>query len=227
MLHVKHRPPDLLVLDLDGVLIDSEAVSAAVLIETAAEAGVAIDAAYVAERCLGRSFPTVARALAETFDVALPPDFEARYRARLLGRFETELRPMPGVEDVLGRLAVPACIATSSSPQRAARSLAIAGLDRWGLRVFTASEVARGKPAPDLFLHAAGAMGAAPARCLVVEDSLPGLEAAQAAGMASVRFVGGSHLAAAFDSGAVPRALRSWAEVVEACPALVRPQESA
>lgn len=217
---MKHPRPDLLILDLDGVLIDSEAISAAVLVGLAAEAGVAIDASYVAAHCLGRSFPTVARGLAEAFGADLAPDFEARYRARLLARFEAELHPMPGVEDVLARLAVPACIATSSSPQRAARSLAIARLDRFGLRVLTASEVARGKPAPDLFLHAARVMGAKPARCLVVEDSPPGLAAAQAAGMASLRFAGGSHLP--FDSGAVPRAFRSWAEVAEAMPALVQ-----
>lgn len=210
----------LLILDLDGVLIDSEAISAAVLVDLAAEAGVAIDAAYVGRHFLGRSFPTVARAIREGFGVDLPPGFEADYRARLLARFEAELRPMPGVHDVLARLIVPACVATSSSPERARRSLAIAGLDRWALPLFTASAVARGKPAPDLFLHAASRMEADPTRCLVVEDSPPGLAAARAAGMAAVHFTGGSH-APPFDSGAGHRAFRSWAELAAAIPGLV------
>ncbi|WP_342662243.1 HAD family hydrolase [Rubellimicrobium thermophilum] len=195
-LNVSRETPDLLILDCDGVLIDSETISAAVLVELAAEAGIAFDAAYVREHFLGRSFPTVARIIREQWGRDLPDGFEAAYRQRLLARFETELRPVPGAPEMLARLQVPACIATSSSPPRAARSLAIAGIDRFGLPVFTASEVPRGKPAPDLFLHAARRMGADPARCLVIEDSLPGLTAARAAGMQVLLFAGGSHMAA-------------------------------
>lgn len=218
--------PDLLIFDCDGVLIDSEVISARVLVELAAEAGARFDAAHVREHFLGRSFPTVAASIRDSFGIALPPDFEARYRAQLLARFEAELRPMPGVLDLLGRLAVPACVATSSSPPRAARSLAIAGLDRFFPQVFTASLVPRGKPAPDLFLHAAAAMGAAPDRCLVVEDSRPGLLAGRAAGMEVAFFAGGSHLrdlGVGFDMDPPVRAFRSWPELVSAYPALVRP----
>lgn len=187
-------PIDLVILDCDGVLIDSEVISARVLVELAAEHGIRFDAAHVSEHYFGHSFPTVGRHIRETFGVDLPPSFESDYRARLLARFEGELRPMPGVHAAVRRLKVPACVATSSSPPRAARSLAIAGLDRLLPRVFTASLVARGKPAPDLFLHAAAEMGAEPARCLVVEDSRPGLAAARAAGMRALHFTGGSHL---------------------------------
>jgi len=218
--------PDLLIFDCDGVLIDSEVISARVLVELAAEAGASFDAAHVREHFLGRSFPTVARSIRDSFGIVLPPDFETRYRAELLARFEAELQPMPGILDLLGRLAVPACVATSSSPPRAMRSLAIAGIDRFFPRVFTASVVPRGKPAPDLFLHAAAEMGVAPDRCLVVEDSRPGLLAARAAGMETVFFAGGSHLrdlGAAFDMDPPVRAFRTWPEVVSAYPALVRP----
>lgn len=217
---------DLVIFDCDGVLIDSEHISAGVLVELAAEAGVSFDAGYVREHFLGRSFPTVARTIRDDFSIDLPPDFEARYRARLLDRFRSELRPTAGVLDVLRRLAVPACVATSSSPQRAARSLAIAGLDGFLPHVFTASLVERGKPAPDLFLHAAAAMGAEPGRCLVIEDSRPGLAAARAAGMAVAYFAGGTHLGGrppAFDSDPPLRAFGSWAELIAAHPALVRP----
>ena len=220
---------DLVIFDCDGVLIDSEMISAAVLVELAAEAGVVFDAAHVRETFLGRSFPAVAQSIRESFGIPLPPDFEARYRARLLDRFEAELRPTEGVVELLGRLAVPACVATSSSPPRAARSLAIAGLDRFLPRVFTASLVPRGKPAPDLFLHAAAAMGAAPERCLVIEDSRPGLLAARAAGMEVAFFMGASHLrdvGAGFDMDPPVRAFRSWPDLVAAYPALVRPTPS-
>ena len=103
---------------------------------------------------------------------------------------------MPGIEAVLRRLAVPFCLATSSSPERVARSLRIVGLD--GLfegKVTTAVEVRNGKPAPDLFLLAAGKQGVAPERCLVIEDSLAGVRAGLAAGMKVWHFVGGGHLA--------------------------------
>ncbi|WP_281827239.1 HAD family hydrolase [Jannaschia rubra] len=186
---------DLVILDCDGVLIDSEGLSGAVLIDALAEVGVAIDFDDFRTRMVGRSFPTVAAEIRAAHGIDLPPAFERDYRARLLARFEAELRVTPGVEAMLDALRVPACVATSSSPARVARSLELTGLAGRLPHVFTASQVARGKPAPDLFLFAARQMGAAAARCLVIEDSLPGIEAAQAAGMAVVRYTGGVHLA--------------------------------
>ena len=215
---------DLVIFDCDGVLIDSEVISARVLVELAAEAGIDFDTAHVRENFLGRSFPSVAQSIRETFGVPLSPDFEARYRARLLERFELELRPTDGIEDLLGRLALPACVATSSSPQRAARSLAITGLDRFLPKVFTASLVPRGKPAPDLFLHVAAAMDVPPELCLVIEDSRPGLVAARAAGMEVAFFAGASHLRdveAGFDMSPPVRAFRTWPDLVAAYPVLV------
>lgn len=215
---------DLVIFDCDGVLIDSEVISAQVLVELAAESGIGFDLPYVARHFLGRSFPTVARTIREHFARDLPPEFEQDYRARLLRRFETELRPTPGIVPLLQGLAVPACVATSSSPPRTARSLRLAGLDRLLPRVFTASLVARGKPAPDLFLHAAAEMGADPRRCLVVEDSRPGLEAARAAGMEVVLFTGGSHMGGrAFDANPPPRSFASWSEFGAGFPGLLRP----
>ncbi len=217
-------PPDLVIFDCDGVLIDSEVISAQTLVELAAEAGIAFDTAHVAAHFLGRSFPTVARAIAETWGRPLPQGFEAEYRARLLRRFEGELRPTPGAADVLRLCAAPSCVATSSSPERARRSLEAAGLAALAGRVFTASEVPRGKPAPDLFLHAAREMGADPARCLVIEDSAPGLRAARAAGMGLAFFAGGSHLrggrGGGFDMDPPLRAFPDWAALARAYPVL-------
>ena len=185
---------DLVIFDCDGVLIDSEGLSGEVLIASLAEIGVAIDFDVFCRHMVGRSFPTVAAELRAQGGAALPDGFEAQYRRRLLARFETELFPTRGVEAMLDALDLPACVATSSSPERVRQSLDVTGLAGRFAHVFTASEVARGKPAPDLFLHAAARMGAAPSRCLVVEDSLPGLEAARAAGMRALRYTGGAHL---------------------------------
>ena len=186
---------DLIIFDCDGVLIDSEVISARMLIAELAAYGVSIDMPFVTRQFLGRSYPTVLREVRESFGVTLPDHFEADYRARLLAAFHLELRVMPAVQPVIAQLAYPYCLATSSSPERLATSLALTRLTAaFANRSFTASEVAHGKPAPDLFLHAARRMGAAPQRCLVIEDSLTGIRAGLAAGMQVWRFVGGSHL---------------------------------
>ncbi len=202
--------PDLIIFDCDGVLIDSEVISARQLIAELQGYGVEMDMAFVSRHFLGRSYPVVLREVRERWGVALPERFEADYRARLLAAFEAELRVMEGVAEVIGALRLPYCLATSSSPERMRRSLEITGLTRFFAgRAFTASEVARGKPAPDLFLHAARRMGADPAACVVIEDSLNGVRAGLAAGMEVWRFVGGSHLAGldlAPPPDAVPRA---------------------
>lgn len=188
-------PIELVIFDCDGVLIDSEIISAQMLIGELAKFGVEIDLDYVARHFLGRSYPTVMKQIRAEFGLDLPQSFEDEYRNRLLDSFETGLQIMPDVAGVLTGLAVPYCIATSSSPRRARRSLEIVGLpglDQTAL--FTASMVERGKPAPDLFLLAAEKMGADPENCLVIEDSLNGIRAALAAGMEVYRFTGGSHL---------------------------------
>lgn len=186
---------DLVIFDCDGVLIDSEAISARMLIAELAARGVGVDLSYVAQHFLGRSYAVVLAQIRKDFRIDLPPDFEASYRVRLLDAFERELQIMPGVPDVLEALRVPYCLATSSSPARVARSLEIVGLaGSFEGRITTAAEVAQGKPAPDLFLLASERMGIAPGRTLVIEDSLNGVQAALAAGMTVWRFVGGSHL---------------------------------
>jgi len=186
---------ELVIFDCDGVLIDSEFISARMLISELARLGVDIDLAYVGRHFLGRSYPVVMQQIRREFGLDLPPAFEEQYRNRLLDAFERELTIMPGVVDVLDRLSVPYCIATSSSPRRARRSLEIVGLPRLDATpIFTSSMVERGKPAPDLFFHAANEMSVLPEHCLVIEDSLNGVRAALAAGMEVFRFTGGTHL---------------------------------
>jgi len=185
----------LVILDCDGVLIDSEVISAQMLIDELALLGVVIDMPYVARHFLGRSYPTVMQTIRDDFGLDLSPDFEAQYRDRLLQAFQDRLTIMPGVPEFLDALSLPVAVATSSSPRRVEMSLRRVGLwDRLGPVTFTASLVARGKPAPDLFLHVARALQTPPADCIVVEDSLPGLRAGLAAGMQVWHFVGGSHM---------------------------------
>ncbi|WP_428029361.1 HAD family hydrolase [Ancylobacter sp.] len=189
--------PALLIFDCDGVLIDSEVLAAGALVGELTCHGVAVDVGFVARHFIGRAHTIIRTEVKARFGVDLPARFEEDYRARLLAAFEAELRPMEGAVEALAGLRVPFCLATSSSPPRLAASLRIVGLDAvFAGRAFTASQVARGKPAPDLFLYAAKQMGADPAFCIVVEDSAAGVAAALAAGMEVWHFVGGGHFAA-------------------------------
>jgi HAD superfamily hydrolase (TIGR01509 family) len=215
---------DLVIFDCDGVLIDSEGLSAEVLISGLADLGVNVDFDYFCTNFVGRSFPTVARDIQTTFDLNLPEGFEQNYRRNLLAKFVDHLAPTRGVTEVLDALAVPCCVATSSSPARVSNSLNIVNLTGYfEARVFTASEVARGKPAPDLFLHAAAKMGVEPERCLVIEDSLPGVEAAVAAGMPVLRYTGGAHLAARVLKHADHvRSFQNWGDLRSIAPAIFK-----
>ena len=218
---------DLVIFDCDGVLIDSEIISARMLVAELMRLGLTIDLAYVERHFLGRSYPVVMETIRREFGLDLPPDFEAQYRESLLAAFQSELKVMPHVREVLARIAVPFCVATSSSPRRVEMSLNLVGLtDLVGSRVYTSTLVARGKPAPDLFLYAAEKMGVAPDRTLVIEDSLTGLRAGLAAGMTVWRFVGGSHLGPDAplepDDARPHRRLVSFTEFFQIAPSLGR-----
>ncbi len=183
------------IFDCDGVLVDSEMLSAGVLMGMMAEIDLPITDEIFRADFLGRSFANAAVRAEVRFGRPMPEDFQLRYRDRLLTRMREALQPMPGVFGVLDAMAVPYWLATSSSPQRLAVSLEVTGLaPHFKGRCSTASEVARGKPEPDLFLYAAGKLAAAPEQCLVLEDSEMGLTAARAAGMTVWHFVGGSHI---------------------------------
>ena len=186
--------PGLVIFDCDGVLVDSEPISLAVLIEVLAEYGCPLDLETGYRALLGRSMASVAAWLAAERGFTLGETVLAELRARLYDRFDRELRPIPGIAAAVAGLGPPVCVASSSQPERIRRSLGLTGLlPLFEPHVFSATMVARGKPAPDLFLHAAAQMGVAPGDCAVVEDSPAGIEAARAAGMAVIGFIGGSH----------------------------------
>jgi HAD superfamily hydrolase (TIGR01509 family) len=137
-----------------------------------------IDLAYVARHFLGRSYPTVMNQIRAEFGLDLPPEFEDQCRARLMAAFAEGLKIMPHVREVLEAIDMPYCVATSSSPMCARTSLDLVRLSHLtGGRLFTATMVDRGKPAPDLFLLCAARHGADPSRCLVIEDSENGVRA--------------------------------------------------
>ncbi len=194
----KSVPAGLVIFDCDGVLVDSEPISIAVLVETIARHGVDIstDAAY--KHFLGRSLGTVSQTLKAEYGVQMDDAALEAMRHTLYERFSRALEAMPGADRVLETIETPVCVASSSLPERIELSLRIAGLrKRFGPDVFSATMVENGKPAPDLFLYAAGRMGVAPARCVVIEDSPAGVKAAKAAGMTVFAFTGGSHIAPA------------------------------
>ena len=184
----------LVIFDCDGVLVDSEPLAMRVLLETIAEAGLTLTPALGYERFLGRSLATTCAVLSDEFGIDLTHQALDRMRRRLYEVFRRELRPMTGIHAALDALPVPYCVASSSQLGRIRLALDVTGLRRrFEPRIFSASMVSRGKPAPDLFLHAAAEMAVVPARCLVVEDSPAGVQAAKLAGMRVCGFTGGTH----------------------------------
>jgi len=184
---------DLVIFDCDGVLIDSELLSIRADRECLAECGIELSVDEIRDRYTGISFAGMVADL-EARHGPLPADFADRHRTRLWPLFETELQAIPGVGAVLDSLACKICVASSGRPERLKHALSLVGLyDRFHPHIFSATEVPRGKPAPDLFLYTAERMGVMPERCVVIEDSLPGVAAAVAAGMRVIGFVGASH----------------------------------
>ena len=180
----------LVIFDCDGVLVDSEPVSNRALAAELAEAGWPIGYEETIRRFKGRSERDCLEEIrAHVPD--LPDDFLARYQSRMYRGFAEELESVPGVRDALAAIDVPTCVASSGDHGKLERTLGKTGLyELFSGRIFSATEVARGKPHPDLFLHAAARMGAAPARCMVIEDSPLGVQAAHAAGMRALGFAG-------------------------------------
>lgn len=185
---------DLIIFDCDGVVVDSEVLACACLADALRLHGLDLRIDDVFDLFLGRSFSVVEDHYRSVTGKPLPVRFREDLRERLARSFVDSLTSMPHVIDVLKRLDRPYCLASSSDADRIRLTLAVTGLAPFfSDRVYDASMVSHGKPAPDLYLFIAGKMGAAPARALVVEDSVSGILAARAAGMKVWGFIGGSH----------------------------------
>jgi HAD superfamily hydrolase (TIGR01509 family) len=183
--------PELVIFDCDGVLVDSEPIAIRIDALIFAEYGMNLSEEEIVDRFVGRS-PSVTRAaIEEHLGHPLPPDFGARWQAMFDEAYEHDLHAIDGIEEALDQITARTCVASSSDPDRLDYKLRLTGLfDRFAGRIFSAAEVQNGKPAPDLFLHAARRMGVEPEACAVVEDSQYGVQAARAAGMAAYGYTG-------------------------------------
>jgi HAD superfamily hydrolase (TIGR01509 family) len=180
---------DLVIFDNDGVLVDSEPVANRVLSALLTEYGLPCTPEESIATFMGHSMAQVRSMVEARLGRPVPAELEARYFEQVFAEFERSLQPIPGIVDALRSIEPAVCVASSGTHERIRLTLGATGLwDRFGGRVFSAEDVPRGKPAPDLFLHAARALGADPRRCAVVEDSPAGITAANAAGMTSYGF---------------------------------------
>jgi HAD superfamily hydrolase (TIGR01509 family) len=195
----KHRA---IIFDFDGVLADSEVLSNSVLAEIVTELGVPTSLNDSYRTFMGKRLKEVIEAIEVVIGRKLPPDFADAYQLRTFDAFRAHLEPVAGAREFLEAWCeVPCCIASSSSPERLALSLEVLKMTpHFEERVFSASNVARGKPHPDIFLHAAEQLGIHPGDCIVIEDSLSGVTAGRAAGATVIGLTAASHVQPGHDA---------------------------
>ena len=192
--HCQDDPFELAIFDCDGVLVDSELIASKVLARELTAIGYRLSPDECLRRFTGISLPSIFRIVEKDWGKPLPSDFGERLRRADVAAFTAELIEVAGARELLSQLSVRKCVASSGSIEKIHSNLAHVGLLGFlAPYLFSASMVDRGKPAPDLFLFAAGRMGVSPARCVVIEDSEAGVEAGKAAGMVVVGFDGASH----------------------------------
>ena len=184
----------LLIFDCDGVLVDSEVLALDTLREMMASLGRPMTMDEAVREFAGGSLADTIATVERLLGRPLSADVGAHFGRLLLERFRQELKPMPGVRDAILALPYRRCVASSSTPDRLRLSLEVTGLaPLFGEHVFSAVQVARGKPAPDLYLLAAKTLGEPPEHCVVIEDAVRGVMAGCAAGARVVGFAGGAH----------------------------------
>ena len=187
----------MVIFDCNGVLVDSEPIASAVAAQELTRAGIPITPEIVNRYFFGRRPSDMFAAIEAATHHKLPEHFASTIAQATLRRLRAELKPTPHAAYALTWLRGPKCVASSSALDRIRTSLETTDLLRFFEgHLFSASDVTHGKPAPDLFLHAAQRMRVEPAQCIVVEDSPAGVTAASQAGMTPIGFVGGSHAGA-------------------------------
>ena len=188
------RGPPLVIFDCNGVLVDSEAIAATIAAQELTRVGFAVTPDIIARFFAGRRPADMLADVEAATERKLPPNFGAMLAATTMRRLRDEVRATAHADYALTWLRGPKCVASSSPLDRVRATLEATDLLRhFEPNVFSASDVAHGKPAPDLFLDVANKVGVQPADCIVVEDSPAGVAAAHAAGMVPIGFVGGSH----------------------------------
>ena len=185
-------PVKLVIFDCDGVLVDSERLAVELDVEVLAELGWPLTETEVIRRFVGRSEKYMLAEIEQHLGRELPPDWQREYQQLYRDAFAARLVAVDGILEALDQIEVPTCVASSGDHERMRHTLGLTGLyERFAGRIFSATEVAHGKPAPDLFLYAADRMRVAPAACVVVEDSRWGVQAARAANMRALAYAGG------------------------------------
>jgi HAD superfamily hydrolase (TIGR01509 family) len=208
-----------LIFDFDGVIADSEAIANTVLAEIVTGLGHSTTLDQALARYSGRRWDEVVAEIEAALGRSLSSDFSSELKHATLDRFRTDLKEVSGAANFIRRFShLPRCIASSSSIDRLRLCLSVLELEaEFGGHVFSADMVARGKPHPDIFLFAAGRLGVRPDRCLVIEDSAGGIEAAVAAGMTAVGLCAASHIREGHDlklrAAGASHLAHSWPEV--------------
>jgi HAD superfamily hydrolase (TIGR01509 family) len=207
-----------IIFDCDGVLIDSELIASRVSAEELTRLGFPLTIEECIQRFTGRPDREMRIEIEEEFGRPIPPSYDENVHARITEAYATELKILPGLKEALATITEPVCVASSSMPDKIRLGLESVGIyDRFAPNIVSASMVARGKPEPDVFIFAAGWLRVSPKRCLVIEDSVPGVRAAVRAGMTVLGFGGGSH----FGPGDKARLLEAGAfQVIDSMDAL-------
>lgn len=206
------RKTQAVIYDCDGVLVDSEDIANEVMADLIVEAGIPTTFEEVMSDYRGRSMATVIESVTRRLGAEIPFDLAERYYRRIEAEFASRLRPVPGIRAALDAIDLPDCVASSGPHHKMEVTLRLTGLwERFAGRIFSAEDVGIGKPAPDLFLHAAAEMGFDPATTTVVEDSIPGVQAAVAAGMEVLAYA--SHTPAEVLAAAGARPFQDMSEL--------------
>jgi HAD superfamily hydrolase (TIGR01509 family) len=200
------RPPALIIFDCDGVLVDSEFITNRVFCAMLGELGLEVSLDEMFETCVGRTMPYCYEVVTRMLGRPVPTHFDDELNRRTTVALKRELKPVAGVESVLDALdarAVPYCVASSGTHEKMRTTLSITGLwPRFAGKLYSVTEVAHAKPAPDVYLHAANRQGAPADRCYVVEDSPTGVRAGVAAGMTVFGYAGHTPPGRLLQSGA-------------------------
>jgi HAD superfamily hydrolase (TIGR01509 family) len=218
---------DLVIFDCDGVLVDSEVISCRAHAQTLTRHGYPITEEQVLERFLGRSMHHSIIEVEAELGRRLPDDFRTQAYSEIFRLFAMSLQVTPHMAETLARIAEPVCVASSGPPEKISASLNHVGLhEHFAPHIFSAMQVRHGKPAPDLFLFAAGQMRTAPVRCLVIEDSIAGIEGARAAGMTVLGFHGGSHCGPGYGDRLIAAGAAAIFDDMRQLPALIAQNQS-
>jgi HAD superfamily hydrolase (TIGR01509 family) len=184
--------PELVIFDCDGVLVDSELIAVEIDREVLRMVGIELSETEIVERFVGRSAAVMDAMIEEHLRGPVPQSLRQTFDRMYQDAFDARLTAVAGIEDALDRIEQSVCVASSSTPRSLRHKLELTGLyERFDGHVYSASQVPRGKPAPDLFLFAADQMGVPPEHCVVIEDSPYGLQAARAARMCALAYAGG------------------------------------